>query len=99
MRIDAHQHFWQLGRFDYGWLDAEPLAPIRRDFNPSDLRPLLDAAGVDRCVLVQTLHSYEENRWALRLAEEHDWITGVVGWVDLTAADCESLLLELKSHP
>lgn len=34
--IDAHQHFWELGRFDYGWLEGEGLAPIRRDFLPPE---------------------------------------------------------------
>ena len=28
-RIDAHQHFWQLARGDYGWL-TPALAPIYR---------------------------------------------------------------------
>ena len=32
MRIDAHQHFWQLDRFDYSWLNKPGLEPIRRDF-------------------------------------------------------------------
>ncbi len=36
--LDAHQHFWELGRFDYGWLDAKPLAKIRRSFLPDDLK-------------------------------------------------------------
>ena len=36
--IDAHQHFWQLSQpFDYRWLDAPALAPIRRDYLPDDL--------------------------------------------------------------
>src|SRR5262245_27324673 len=99
MRIDSHQHFWQPGRFPYAWLDAPELSPIRRDFLPDDLRPLLRAAGIDRCVLVQTLHDVAENRWALGLAEEHDWIAGVVGWVDLAGPDCEARLLEFKAHP
>ena len=25
--IDAHQHFWQLARFAYQWLQAEALRP------------------------------------------------------------------------
>jgi L-fuconolactonase len=99
MIIDSHQHFWQLGRFDYGWLDEPQHAPIRRDFLPGDLAPLIKDVGVDRTVFVQTQHNVEENRWVLKLAEEHPWIVGVVGWVDLASPKCEEQLLEFKDHP
>lgn len=100
MIIDAHQHFWQLSRpFDYSWLDAPQHVPIRRDFLPEDLEPLLRAVGVDRTVFVQTQHNVEENRWVLGLAEEHPFIAGVVGWVDLAGEACERQLLEFKDHP
>ncbi|MGC1276067.1 MAG: amidohydrolase family protein [Planctomycetaceae bacterium] len=98
--IDAHQHFWDRSKaFDYRWLDAPSMEPISGSFLPDDLLPHLSAAGVDRCVFVQTQHDLDENRWALSLADRHDFIAGVVGWVDLAAADCESQLLEFKDHP
>lgn len=100
MTIDAHQHFWSLSQpFDYSWLDAPNLAPIRRDFLPADLEPLTRAAGVDRTVFVQTQHNLEENRWVLGLAEACDRIAGVVGWVDLASDRCEDQLLEFSAHP
>ena len=40
MIVDAHQHFWDPARGDYGWL--MPDNPIHRVFSPSDLRPLMD---------------------------------------------------------
>jgi L-fuconolactonase len=99
MKIDAHHHLWQLGQFDYSWLDQLALAPIRRSFLPADLWPLLQAAGVDKTIVVQTQHSVAENRWALSLAEQHDWIAGVVGWVDLASPHCEEQLCEFTAHP
>jgi L-fuconolactonase len=100
MRIDAHQHFWQRSLpFDYRWLDAPNLAPIRRDFLPGDLKAHLDATGVERSIFVQTQHNVEENRWALGLAERNAFLIGVVGWVDLASDDCERQLLEFKAHP
>lgn len=99
--IDAHQHFWRLDQprpFNYAWLDAPQLAPIKRSFLPEELAPQLRAAGVDRCVFVQTQHCLEENRWALELADRHAFIAGVVGWVDLAGPDCERQLLEFKEH-
>ena len=98
--IDAHQHFWQLDQpFDYGWLDAPDKQPIRRDYLPVDLKPHLEATGIDNSVFVQTQHNVEENRWVLQLAEENDFIAGVVGWVDLASEECEDQLLEFKDHP
>jgi L-fuconolactonase len=100
LTIDSHQHFWQLSQpFNYGWLDASDLAPIKRDFLPDDLRPHLTATGVDRSIFVQTQHDVRENRWVLDLAERNPLVAGVVGWVDLAAGDCERQLLEFKPHP
>ncbi|HEX4149083.1 MAG TPA: amidohydrolase family protein [Pirellulales bacterium] len=100
LTIDAHQHFWQLDRreFDYRWLDAPPLAPIRRDFMPPDLRPLIERVHVDRTVFVQTQHQLAENRWALALAEKYPFIAGVVGWVDLASPQCAAQVEEFRAH-
>ena len=98
--IDAHQHFWERSQpFDYTWLDDPALAAIRRDYLPSDLKPHLDAAGVRQSIFVQTRHNLAENRWALSMAEETDWLAGVVGWVDLASEACEEQLLEFRDHP
>lgn len=97
-RIDAHQHFWELGRFDYDWLNAEPLEPIRRSFLPSDLKPLIDDVGIEATIFVQTQHNVTENNWVLEFAEQHEFIRGVVGWVDLASERCEDQLLEFKDR-
>lgn len=97
--IDAHQHFWQRGRFKDAWLDRPEHRPISASFLPENLAPLLRKAGVDRTVFVQTQHDLEENRWVLDLAARHDWIAGVVGWVDLASPRCEEQLLEFKARP
>ncbi len=100
LTIDAHQHFWQLSQpYNYAWLNAPELAPIRRDCMPDDLVPHLQAAGIDRTIVVQTQHDTRENQWALTLAERHPSIAGIVGWVDLASPDCERQLLEFKDHP
>jgi L-fuconolactonase len=100
LTIDAHQHFWQLRQpFDYGWLDAPQHAPIRRDYLPEQLEPLLRETGVDYTVFVQTQHNVAENRWVLKLAERHSFIVGVVGWVDLASENCERELEEFLHQP
>ena len=100
MIIDSHQHFWQLSKpFDYRWLDAPEHAPINRDYLPEHLAANIQQVGVERTIVVQTQHNVEENRWVLGLAMEHDFIAGVVGWVDLASEQCEEQLLEFKDHP
>jgi L-fuconolactonase len=98
--IDSHQHFWQLSQpFDYRWLNAPSLQPIRRDYLPADLEPLIRRAGVDRTIVVQTQHDLRENDWALSLAQTHDFIAGVVGWVDLASPDCGRQLEAYRGQP
>jgi len=97
--IDAHQHFWQRGKFKDAWLDEPQHKPISGSYLPEHLAPLLRQCGIDGSVFVQTQHDLGENRWALDLAKKHPFILGVVGWVDLASADCEKQLLEFKAEP
>lgn len=98
-RIDAHQHFWQLARGDYAWLRADDpgVAPLVRDFLPDALMPLLHTHEVTRTVLVQATESVAETEFLLNLAATHEFIAGVVGWVDLAAADAAATLARLAA--
>lgn len=89
--IDSHQHFWQVGRFDYPWMSDGILC---RDYLPHDLAPIIQA---NRTVLVQASNSVAESRWLLELAKTNSFIAGVVGWVDLTNPDTQ--LDELCADP
>lgn len=91
MRIDSHQHFWVFDPAEYPWI-TDQLGKIRRDYLPADLAPLLRETGFDGCVAVQARTTLEETRWLLQLADENEFIKGVVGWVDLTAADVDEQL-------
>ncbi|MCU1257251.1 MAG: hypothetical protein JWO80_136 [Bryobacterales bacterium] len=98
MRIDAHQHFWDLDRFEYSWMPPGE-SVLRRNYLPGDLWPILDENRFDGTVLVQANTSIEETRWFLELAGENPWISGVVGWVDLTDPRLGATLDELQKHP
>jgi len=98
MRIDAHQHFWRYSPADYAWID-ERMDVLKRDFLPSDLRTALSASDLDGCVAVQARQDVEETAWLLQLAEENDFVRGVVGWVDLRAPDVREQLGRLHEHP
>jgi L-fuconolactonase len=98
-RIDAHQHFWDPTRTSYPWMVGDALDPIRRPFAPADLAPELPAHGISGTVLVQTISSLDETRELLGLAAAHDFIWGVVGWVDLTSVTVGDDLDALTDGP
>ena len=98
MIVDSHQHFWQVGRFDYPWMSPE-LGVLYRDFLPSQLEPILQQCGVAKTVLVQASNSLAETHWLLSLADSYPFIAGVVGWVDLTDAGIERELEVLTANP
>ena len=97
MRIDAHQHFWTVSRGDYGWLTPD-LDPLYRDFVPSDLEPLLSAAGIESTVLVQAAPTVAETEFMLSLADNTPFIKGVVGWVDFEGVDAPEQIARLAKH-
>jgi len=102
--VDAHQHFWDLDKNYYPWLQDEPMIPfrygdysaIRKNYMPADYRR--DASGYD---IVGTV--YVEAEWdrktpvaemhyidALRRAERLP--TVAVAHAQLDGSDVESIL-------
>ena len=98
IRIDAHQHFWQLAARNGAW-PPPALAPIHRDFHPGDLSPLLRENGIAATVLVQSLPTEADTRYLLELANRHDFVQAVVGWTDLKAPDAPQRIAALAAHP
>jgi len=97
-RVDAHQHFWRLDDPGRDWPTPD-LRPLYRDFAPADLQPLLRAHGIDCTVLVQSLPLDSDTDALLRLAEAHDFIGAVVGWVDLKSSAAPGRIGALARHP
>ena len=97
MIVDAHQHFWDPARGDYGWL--KPDNPIHRVYAPADLAPLMAGAGVEASILVQAAPTARETDYMLGLARATPWILGVVGWIDLAAADAMDELRRRARDP
>jgi L-fuconolactonase len=82
MVIDSHHHFWLYNPRAYGWI-TESMSILRRNFLPGDLEKEIAAAGVAGAVSVQARQSLAETEWLLELADENDFIRGVVGWAPL----------------
>jgi len=98
MIIDSHQHFWQVGRFDYPWMSSD-LGVLYQDYLPPALEPVLKANGVEKTVLVQASNSIEESNWLLELSDRYSFIAGVVGWVDLMSSTVDNQIKQLARHP
>lgn len=91
MRIDTHQHFWIFDPQRDAWI-TDDMSVIQRDFLPEDLQPLLQQHQLDGCIAVQADTSEKETKFLLELAEQHPFIKGVVGWLDLCSDSIEARL-------
>jgi len=96
--IDSHQHFWQVGRFDYPWMTPD-LGVLCHNYLPAALEPILKQKGIEKSILVQASNSLEETVWLLELADEYGFIGGVVGWIDLQGNDVGRQLDAFAAHP
>ena len=97
MIVDAHQHFWDPARGDYGWLT--PDKPIHRVYSTADLRPLLVQTGVDATILVQAAPTSAETDYMLGTAQKSKFILGVVGWIDLAAPEAADAVRRRADDP
>lgn len=98
MIIDAHVHLWRLARGDNLALSPSMTA-IYRDMEPPDLKPHLDAAGVDRIVVVQAAETLAETLFTMGLARRFPWIAGIVAWIDPASPAIEEEITALAWNP
>jgi L-fuconolactonase len=89
--IDAHQHFWNYNEERDTWITPE-MSILRKDFYPNYSEPLFREQGFSGCVAIQADSSEEETLFLLALAEQNEFIQGVVGWVDLQSTNIEDRL-------
>ena len=90
-KIDSHQHFWKYHPVKDAWI-TDDMNVIQRDFLPADLLPFLQENDIDGCIAVQADQSEKETHFLLELANENDFIKGVVGWVDFRSENVASRL-------
>lgn len=98
MAIDAHHHFWKYTPEEYGWI-TEGMSILRRDYLPADLRREAAAVGIDGVISVQARQTLDETDWLLKLADENDFIRGVVGWVPLISETMGNDLARYANRP
>lgn len=98
MRLDAHQHYWNIKRNDYGWITPE-LPILYRDYLPDHLAPHLKAHQLDGSIVVQAAPTLAETDYILSLAETSETILGVVGWLDLNDREHRTHFERFRKHP
>lgn len=98
MKIDAHNHFWRYHPAAYPWITDE-LALLKRDYLPSEFQKVLAGNGLAGTVAVQAAQNEQETDFLLTLAEQHDFIRGVVGWVDLQSPQVGARLAHYAQNP
>lgn len=109
--VDAHQHFWDLGRNYYPWLcDAEPIpfrygdyAPLRRNYLPEDYRRDTRAWRIVMSVHVEAewdrADPVSETRWLEELNAQHGLPTACVAHCALDRPDAEAVLAAQAASP
>jgi L-fuconolactonase len=96
--VDAHHHLWEYDESQYDWISPE-MPELRRDFLPSDLKLRMEEAGVDGAVTVQARQTIEETEWLLKLAAQHSFLYGAVGWAPIAEESFPALLERLSQEP
>lgn len=82
VRIDSHLHVWDRAVSDYSWLKPEH-GSLYASWSPELAKVELARCGFSGAVLVQAEDSQRDTRYLLEVANNHPWVLGVVGWVQL----------------
>ncbi|MDT0689707.1 amidohydrolase family protein [Salegentibacter sp. F188] len=97
MVLDAHVHFWNYDPNRDTWI-TEEMRALKRQLSPEDYKSTTENLNISGCIAVQADESEEETQFLLDLAEKHDVIRAVLGWVDLSAEDVEVKLKKFSKN-
>ncbi|MGN5732963.1 amidohydrolase family protein [Arthrobacter psychrochitiniphilus] len=93
LKVDAHLHLWELAPGQYSWLEPAH-GVLYNTYTAEQARDALDAAGIAQAILVQADDTAADTEAMLQIANQQDWITGVVGWLPLEQPQLAEKLLE-----
>lgn len=98
VQIDAHQHYWNPARGDYGWMPADD-PTLARVYRPQDLAPQLAPHRIGQTILVHAAANVQETEYLLGIADATPSVAGVVGWIDFESPAQRAELERLAAHP
>lgn len=82
MTIDSHVHFWKYDKKRDAWI-TNRMKVLQQDYLPEHIALTLKRNHVDAVIAVQADQSELETHFLVEMSKTHDWIRGVVGWIDL----------------
>jgi L-fuconolactonase len=91
--IDTHIHVWDFNRADYPWLKGDT-SVLNRTYIIDEITEERKKAGITDGVMVQASCNLDDTELMLEIADENDWIHGVVCWLPLTDTKETARLLE-----
>ncbi len=99
MIVDSQVHLWKAESPDWPWVPGrKPQLP--EPFTIERLVPLMDEAGVDRCVIVPPSWPGDRNDYGLEAAKRYPNRFGVMGRVDVQKPEQSAALLpKWKEQP
>ncbi|MET0393789.1 MAG: amidohydrolase family protein [Chitinophagaceae bacterium] len=98
MRVDTHVHFWHYEKEKDAWI-TDDMKVLQQDYLPPHLLSTMRRNEIDACVAVQASQSELETHFLVELARSHDFIRGVVGWVDLQKENVDERLQYFSQYP
>lgn len=63
------------------------------------MKPILTQHGIDKTIVIQAAPTIEETDYLLELYQQHDFIAGVVGWIDMDAPSFAGDYERLRKKP
>lgn len=83
MRIDAHQYFWKYQTGQFKGQPQDRYDVLKNDYLPHDMLVSLVNNEIEGSIVVQNSDTVQETNFLLELSESHDFVRGVIGWIDL----------------
>ncbi len=96
--VDAHHHFWNPPRGDYGWMPPDD-AVLSRTYTPADLSSAMTKTQVTETVLVQAAPTVNETEYLLGIADATPTVAKVVGWINFEDKRELETLKRFADHP
>jgi L-fuconolactonase len=93
--IDTHIHVWDFDRAEYPWLKGDT-SILNRTYRIDEIENERKEAGITDGVMVQASCNLEDTALMLDVAENNEWIKGVVCWLPLMDTKETQQLLEEK---
>ncbi len=90
---DAQVHLWEAERPETPWRKLERPPHRPNGFSAEEMLIEMDAAGVDRAVIVPPTWAGESNEWALQMAARYPKRFAVIGRFDARATDAQAQLI------